>query len=142
MCFCLFMSHSSCHQCHFFSTVPSFDFMEDCFICGQFCNVTGDPKHPACWEKNPGVLCRTADRGKNKDGRPRKSYKDVLFEVCKKRKSAYLFFFFFRYHKICYLNFVNERNIKYANSQYDRSSPDKEPFNYILWSITNEEERI
>ena len=37
---------------------------------------------------------------------------------------------------------MNERNIKYANSQYDRSSPDKEPFNYILWSITNEEERI
>ena len=37
---------------------------------------------------------------------------------------------------------MNERNIKYANSQYDRSSPDKEPFNYILWSIKNEEERI
>ena len=34
------------------------------------------------------------------------------------------------------------RNIKYANSQYDHSSPDKEPFNYILWSIKNEEERI
>ena len=37
---------------------------------------------------------------------------------------------------------MNERNIKYANSQYDRSSPDKELFNYILWSIKNEEERI
>ena len=83
------MSHSSCHQCHFFSTVPSFDFMEDCFICGQFCNVTGDPKHPACWEKNPGVLCRIADCGKNKDGRPRKSYKDVLVEVCKKRDDIF-----------------------------------------------------
>ena len=37
---------------------------------------------------------------------------------------------------------MNERNIKYANSQYNRSSPGKEPFNYILRSIKNEEERI
>ena len=37
---------------------------------------------------------------------------------------------------------MNEKNIKYANSQYDQSSPDKEPFNYILWGIKNEEERI
>ena len=37
---------------------------------------------------------------------------------------------------------MNERNINYANSQYNRSSPGKEPFNYILRSIKNEEERI
>ena len=48
--------------------------MEDCFICGQWCNVTGDPKHPARWEKKLGVLCKTADCGKDKDGRPRKSF--------------------------------------------------------------------
>ena len=47
--------------------------------------MNGDPKHPARWEKNPGVLCRTADRGKDKEGRPRKSFEDVLLEVCKKR---------------------------------------------------------
>ena len=52
------------------------------------------------------------------------------------------FFFFFRYRKICYCNFVNERNITYANFQYDRSSPDKGAFNYILWSMKNEEERV
>ena len=85
VCFCLFMSHSSCHQCHFFSTVSTFDFVEDCFICGQFCNATGDPEHHFRREKNPGVLCRTADRGKDKEGRPRKGFQDVLLEVCKKR---------------------------------------------------------
>ena len=53
-----------------------------------------------------------------------------------------LLLFFFRYHKIHYCNFVNERNIKYANSQYDHSSLDKEPSNYIRQSIKNEEERI
>ena len=47
--------------------------------------MTGDPKHLARSEKNPGVLCRTADHGKDKKGRPRKIFKDVLLEVCKKR---------------------------------------------------------
>ena len=59
--------------------------MEDCFICGQFSNVTGDLKHPSRWEKNSGVLSRTDDRRKDKERRPRKSFKDVLLEVCKKR---------------------------------------------------------
>ena len=59
--------------------------MEDCFICGQFSNVTGDPKHPSRWEKNSGVLSRTDDCRKDKERRPRKSFKDVLLEVCKKR---------------------------------------------------------
>ena len=36
---------------------------------------------------------------------------------------------------------MNERNIKYENFQYDRSSPDKEAFNYIPQSMKNEEER-
>ena len=59
--------------------------MEDCFICGQFSNVTGDPKHPSRGEKNSGVLSRTDDRRKDKERRPRKSFKDVLLEVYKKR---------------------------------------------------------
>ena len=69
----------------FFSTVPSFNFTKDCFICGDSCNVTGDPKHPDRWERNPGILCRTTDRGKDKGGRTRKSFKDVLLEICRKR---------------------------------------------------------
>ena len=37
---------------------------------------------------------------------------------------------------------MNEQNIKYASSHYDPLSSDKEPFNYILWNIKNEEQRI
>ena len=37
---------------------------------------------------------------------------------------------------------MNERNIKYANFQYDSLSPDKEAFSYILRSMKNEEERV
>ena len=37
---------------------------------------------------------------------------------------------------------MKEQNIKYASSHYDPSSPDKEPFNYILWNIKKEEQRI
>ena len=32
--------------------------------------------------------------------------------------------------------------IKYAHNQYDHTSPDKEPFNFILRIIKNEEDRI
>ena len=32
--------------------------------------------------------------------------------------------------------------IKYTHTQYDHTSPDKEPFNFILRSIKNEEDRI
>ena len=59
--------------------------MKDCFICGQFSNVNGDSKQPSRWEKNSGVLSRTNHRRKDKERRPRKSFKDVLLEVCKKR---------------------------------------------------------
>ena len=49
---------------------------------------------------------------------------------------------FFSYHKRCYRDFVNDRIIKYAHNQYDHTSPDKEPFNFILRSIKSEEDRI
>ena len=51
--------------------------------------MTGDPKHPACWKKNPGVLSRTNDRRKHKEGRPRKSFKDALLEICKKQDDIF-----------------------------------------------------
>ena len=69
----------------FLSTVPPFNFTKDCFICGDSCNITGDPKHPDRRERNPGILCRAADQGKDKEGRTRKSFKDVLLEICRKR---------------------------------------------------------
>ena len=46
--------------------------------------MTGDPKHAAHWEKNPRVLCWTADHRKHKKGRPRKGFKDVFLKVCQK----------------------------------------------------------
>ena len=69
----------------FFTTVLSFNFAKDCLICGDSCNVTGGLKHPDRWERNPGILCRTADWGKEKEGGTRKSFKDVLLEICRKR---------------------------------------------------------
>lgn len=58
------------------SSVSMFNFKRNCFICGQHCEVTPDPKNPGRWEKNRGILCRTADRGKGN-----KSFKEVLLEV-------------------------------------------------------------
>ena len=54
----------------------SFDFKKSYFICGSKCIVEPDPKHPSCWNKEQGVLSKTADRGKGKQ-----SFKDVLLQV-------------------------------------------------------------
>ena len=58
------------------SSTISFNFKENCLICGDYCEVNRDPKHPDRWEKNRGILCRTADRGKRN-----KTFKEVLLEV-------------------------------------------------------------
>ena len=47
-----------------------------------------------------------------------------------------------RYHKRCYVDFVNERNIKAAKNSLDQTSSDKEPFNYTLKSLRNDEDKI
>ena len=49
---------------------------------------------------------------------------------------------FFRYHKKCYIDFVNERSIKAVENSFNQTSDDKEPFNFILRSIRNEEDKI
>ena len=51
------------------------------FFCGEECIVDVDPKDPDRFERNPGVTCKTADRGKRKDGKQRKSFKEVIEEV-------------------------------------------------------------
>ena len=58
------------------SYVSMFDFRRNCFACGQYCEVSPDPKNPGRWKKNRGILCRKADRGKDN-----KSFKQVLLEV-------------------------------------------------------------
>ena len=47
--------------------------------------MTGDPKHPARWEKNPGVLCRTANRGKYKKKDQEKVLRMSSWKFSKKR---------------------------------------------------------
>ena len=47
-----------------------------------------------------------------------------------------------RYHKNCYTGFISERNLKAAQNQYDNTSTDKIPFNYILRSIRNEQDKV
>ena len=47
----------------------SFEFQKFCFLCGEECIVDMDPKHPDRFEQNPGVMCKTAHRGKSKDGK-------------------------------------------------------------------------
>ena len=135
---------------------PTFNYLKLCMFCGESCDVEKDTKHPGRWEKNPGVLCRTADRGKDKYGRQRKEFKEVLLEVCDRRDdiladtvrirlqgaTSDLHAADGRYHKNCYSDFVSERSIKAAHNKYDQISSDKEPFNFVIRSIRNEPERI
>ena len=57
-------------------STEKFDFKQNCIICGKYCNVIKDKKHPDRWKKNKGFLCRTADRGKGK-----LSFKETLLKV-------------------------------------------------------------
>ena len=57
------------------------EFQTFCFFCGEECIVDIDPKHPDKFERNPGIMCKTADRGKSKDGKQSKSFKEVIEEV-------------------------------------------------------------
>ena len=63
--------------------MPSFEFKTSCFICGHLCAIVPDERHPERWEKNKGILCKTADRGSGK-----KSFKEVLLQVCNQRDDA------------------------------------------------------
>ena len=58
------------------SSVNIFDFKRNYFICGQYCEVTLDPKNHGHWENNRGILRQVADRGKGN-----KSLKEVLLEI-------------------------------------------------------------
>ena len=59
------------------------------FFYGEKCAIEADPKNPNRFKKNPGILCRTADRGSAKfeDGKEvkRKSFKQVILDVCNNR---------------------------------------------------------
>ena len=47
-----------------------------------------------------------------------------------------------KYHKKCYLDFVNVRNIKAVQNHFNLNNPDEEPFNYVLQSIRSESEKV
>ena len=64
--------------------VKSFDFECNCLFCGAECHIVNpDKKNPQRWERNKGVLCRTADRGKSIDGIRRLSFREVIIQVSK-----------------------------------------------------------
>ena len=45
------------------SAEDNFDYNKCCIFCAKKCLVEPDEKHPDRFEKNPGYLCRTANRG-------------------------------------------------------------------------------
>ena len=65
------------------------------FLCGEECIVDVDPKDPDRFERNPGVMCKTADRGKSKNGKQRKSFKEVIEEV-----RTYIIYRYFKKQKL------------------------------------------
>ena len=136
------------------STGPIFNFKELCLFCANICNVIPDTRHPDRWEKNPGILCKTAER--IVQGKRVPSFKEVLLQICDDRSdilgdnvrvrlqgaSSDLHAAEGRYHKNCYSNFAAPRSVHAASNKYDNQSLDKEPLNYIIRSIRNDPEGI
>ena len=49
-----------CFSSNLSSSGPVFDFRKLCFFCAKPCIIISDERHPDRWEKNPGILCKTA----------------------------------------------------------------------------------
>ena len=86
--------------------VQNFDFNTLCFICSEPCAVVPDERHPDRFDKKPGILCRTADRGKSKEGIKRKSFKEVLLDVCESYLSYRLLLLDILIIRKCFSDFV------------------------------------
>ena len=71
------------------------NFKNFVFFYGEECIVDVDPKHLDRFERHPGVMCKTADRGKSKNGKQRKSFKEVIEEV-----RTYIIYRYFKKQKL------------------------------------------
>ena len=63
-----------CFSSNLSSSGPVFDFQKLCLFCAKPCSIIPDERHQDRWEKNPGILCKTADRKVL-------SFKEVLLQV-------------------------------------------------------------
>ena len=127
------------------SSLPSFDFKLHCLFCGEFCQILPDPKNPSRWEK--AFLCRTTDRGGGK-----KSFKEVILQVCEERDDEQAVSVRFRihgsssdlpaaearYHNKCRISFIGESNIKVAGNQYRQDTTENKAFLTVTNSIKND----
>lgn len=68
-----------CFSSNLSSSGPVFDFRKLCLFCAKPCSIIPDERHPDRWEKNPGILCKTADR--KVQGQKVLSFKEVLLQV-------------------------------------------------------------
>ena len=73
-------SQSSSKKCLRSQEQTTFNFKQNCLICGEKCSTEKDPKNPKMWEKNPVSQCSTAERF-NKEGGNYLSFKDSLLVV-------------------------------------------------------------
>ena len=62
------------------SQEQTFNFKENCLICGEKCSTEKEPKNPKIWEKNPVSQCSTSERF-NKEGGYYLPFKDSLLVV-------------------------------------------------------------
>ena len=76
------------------SSTGILDLKKHCIICGEYCTVIRDKKHPDRWKKNRGFRCRTADRGKgnlsSKETPLQVNENDNAYKITSERKSVLL----------------------------------------------------
>ena len=76
------------------SSTGILDLKKHCIICGEYCTVIRDKKHPDRWKKNRGFRCRTADRGKgnlsSKETPLQVNENDNAYKKTSERKSVLL----------------------------------------------------
>ena len=78
-----------CFSSNLSSSGRVFDFRKLCLFCAKPCSITPDERHPDRWEKNPGILSKTADR--KVQGQKVLSFKEVLLQVNLLKSSTAIF---------------------------------------------------
>jgi len=127
-----------------------FDFRQHCLFCTELCVMDFDRKHPNRWRRV--VLCRTADRTGNK------TFKQSIIDTCDARQDNHahevktrvlsavsdLHAADARYHKDCFVKFINPRSVAWAQKKTESSQKAEEEcaFDAVVCEMNKDRERI
>ena len=127
------------------ANTSTFSFQQHCILCGEDCNLEGDPKNPTRWK--PAYLCREIEpKGDNK------SLKQSLLDICDCRdddcastvrlRISDLHAADARYHVTCRYSFTGLRAVETAPHSKTTSKSVDAAFNSLIQTVKEDLARV